>query len=382
MHKLFSAIRRTSPLAKLALTVTIVATVAGICLFYVFAIRSQPTQDSDINVASDRPLTADGQLQVPSGATNSSQTPEDTDTPGNAQENSIDDDMTVQESADTVNNNASSLSEIDTQPPSTPSPSNPSTTPPSTEFKANCIVTPSACGYPDATNTGVPPGTALTSSGSITVSQDGAVIERLNITGSITINANNVTIRKTRITSGDYYPIDYASSYTGLIVEDTEIIGTSSSVTAAISFANYTARRVNVSGTADGFKADSNVIIEDSYVHDLAVNIAADTHNDGVQTTGGSNVTLRHNTFKLSTVAGVNACVQMGNEWGSNDNWLVTDNLFDGGGWIINASPAGSNRTFSYNRFTRNSAYGVGDVANSVWTGNYYDDNGEAIDDQ
>ena len=44
--------------------------------------------------------------------------------------------------------------------------------------------------------------------------------------------------------------------------EDSEIEGTSDDVTAGLSFANYTARRVNVHGTADGFKADENVLIE------------------------------------------------------------------------------------------------------------------------
>jgi hypothetical protein len=266
--------------------------------------------------------------------------------------------------------------------PTTPTQSTPALTTPATGgFQSNCIVTPHLCGYPDATNTGVPAGTTLTNSGSLTVTQDGAVIQNLNITGNITIHANNVTIRNTRITSGDYYPIAYYDTgHSGLLVEDTQIIGTSSDVTAGISFDNYTARRVDISGTADGLKANDNVLIEDSYVHDLAYDAAAGTHNDGVQTTGGSNVTLRHNTFKLSMSDGINSCIQMGNEGGDNLNWLVTNNLFDGGGWEINASPAGTNRTFTNNRFTHNSAYGVGYVGNSTWTGNYYDNDGATVD--
>lgn len=247
-------------------------------------------------------------------------------------------------------------------------------------FKANCIVKPSVCGYPDETNTGVPPGTTLTNSGDITVTQNGAIVEAKNITGSITVNANNVTIRKSRITSGDYYPIRYDDEYTGLVVEDTEIIGTTSSVTAGISFEDYTARRVHVRGAADGLKANSNVMIEDSYIHDLRV--TNDSHNDGIQSTGGANVTIRHNTCKLSTTNGANTCLQMGNEWAINSGWLITNNLLDGGGWIINAGNKDINMTYTNNRFTRNSGYGPGVVSGSgvLWSGNYYDNNNGPVE--
>lgn len=242
-------------------------------------------------------------------------------------------------------------------------------------FQANCIVKPSVCGYPDETNTGVPAGIVLTSSGSITVTTAGTVIDKKDISGQVIIRANNVTIRNSRITSGDYYPIDNNNGNTGLLVEDTEIKGTNSNVTSLMSFANYTARRVNIYGGADGFKADSNVLIEDSYIHDLAV--SAGSHNDGIQTTGGSNVTIRHTTCKLSTFVGANACIQIGDEWAPNSNWLVENNLLDGGGWTINAGATQSNTMrFLNNRFTRNASYGVGSPSGAVWTGNYYDDNG------
>lgn len=244
-------------------------------------------------------------------------------------------------------------------------------------FQANCIVKPSDCGYPDETNTGVPAGTVLTNSGSITVTTAGTVIDKKNISGQVIIRANNVTIRNSRITSGDYYPIDNNNGNTGLLVEDTEIKGTNSNVTSLMSFANYTARRVNIYGGADGFKADSNVLIEDSYIHDLAV--SAGSHNDGIQTTGGSNVTVRHTTCKLSTFVGANACIQIGDEWAPNSNWLVENNLLDGGGWTINAGTQSSSMRFLNNRFTRNAGYGAGHPSGSIWTGNYYDDNGAAV---
>lgn len=243
-------------------------------------------------------------------------------------------------------------------------------------FVANAIYSPHSAGYPDGTNTGVPSGATLTNSGSITVNTNGAIIQNLNITGQIVINANNVTIRRVRITSGDYYPIDY-SGHTGLTVEDSEILGTSSSVTAGLSFSDYTAKRVIVTGCADGFKANENVLIEDCYVYGLAV--GQDTHNDGVQTTGGSNVTVRHSTFKLGDDTGVSAVFQFGNEWGTNTNWRIENCLIDGGGWSINASPDAEdnpNTTIINNRFTRRAGYGVGGVGGATWSGNYFDNDG------
>jgi hypothetical protein len=113
--------------------------------------------------------------------------------------------------------------------------------------------------------------------------------------------------RKVRITTGDYYPVRYFDNgNTGLLVEDSEIIGTSGDVTSGVAFANYTARRLNIHGMADGLKADSNVLIEDCWIHDLSN--GAGEHNDGVQSTGGKGVTIRHNSISGAS----NACVQTG----------------------------------------------------------------------
>jgi hypothetical protein len=65
---------------------------------------------------------------------------------------------------------------------------------------SKCFSMPSSCGYPDRTNTGVPPGTTLTPSGSITVSSPGRVIDGMDVTGQISVNADNVTIQNTRVT--------------------------------------------------------------------------------------------------------------------------------------------------------------------------------------
>ena len=67
--------------------------------------------------------------------------------------------------------------------------------------QTNCIKTPSACGYPDSTNTGVPAGTTLKSQTSnITVSTPGTTIKDVALEGSISVEANNTTIEDTDVT--------------------------------------------------------------------------------------------------------------------------------------------------------------------------------------
>lgn len=242
-------------------------------------------------------------------------------------------------------------------------------------FQANCINVPSACGYPDVTNTGVPAGTTLTNSGSITVTQNGAIIENKNIinNGQIVVRANNVTIRNVKISGCTYYPIDYDGGYTGLVVQDSEIHSTCSDTTACMSFENYTAIRIHCHGAADGFKGNNNVTIRDSFVHDLWV--TPDSHNDGLQSRGGSNVSLIHNTFDVRE-GGV--CVQLG-EGETSHNY--SNNLFNCTGWMINGGAFVNNSSFTANRFTRYPGYGTHSFSGTgnTWSGNYYDDNGAAV---
>ena len=234
---------------------------------------------------------------------------------------------------------------------------------------------------PGPDNTGVPAGVTLAPSGSITVDQDGAVVEGLDIDGSITVLADNVTIRKVRITSGDYYPVRYFDNdNVGLVVEDSEIIGTSGDVTSGIAFAHYTARRVNVHGSADGLKADADVLIEDSWIHDLSNGPAE--HNDDVQSTGGAGVTIRHSTLEGAS----NAAVQTGDEGGATEDLTIQCSWLSGGGYTLNIRGTGAtvpkNTRIIDNRFGRDSAYGpwtIDDPAPIV-TGNVWDDDGSPID--
>jgi hypothetical protein len=64
---------------------------------------------------------------------------------------------------------------------------------------SGCFSSPHSCGYPDPTNTGVPAGTPLRPSGSLTITQPGTVVSGLQVTGTIDVVASNVTIENTRV---------------------------------------------------------------------------------------------------------------------------------------------------------------------------------------
>lgn len=192
------------------------------------------------------------------------------------------------------------------------------------------VTTTNPAGYvkPDATNTGVRPGTTLeTVRGDITVTADNTVIENKDIYGFVKIRAANVVIRNCRVRGSGP-----GSNNTGLIdcnhrnvrnalIEDCLLVPDVPSIWLdGVIGKEYTARRCHVYNTVDGFgaynvtdkAAPTNVTIESCYIHDLSFfsddtpNHVDGTHNDGIQIQGGTNITVRGNTIDvfMSTTAG------------------------------------------------------------------------------
>ncbi len=225
---------------------------------------------------------------------------------------------------------------------------------------AACLASPSACGYPDATNTGVPAGTALTPSGSRTVSSDGAVLSGLDLIGTVTVAADNVKIEDSRITrtsgdSGSYAVIldDGADNFT---IEDSEISGPASDVSGLQSAVwnhnnnpGATATRVYFHRCADcwegaGTFRDAYMVVDAAYTG---------SHDEDIYVCGAS-VNVDHSTLinthqQTATVFGDTIC-------GGND-FTVTDSLLAGGGYILypqaNSSSAVGSTNVSGNRFAR-----------------------------
>ena len=179
-------------------------------------------------------------------------------------------------------------------------------------------------GKPDAGNTGVPAGTSLSPSGTITVTTPGAVISNKLVTGCILVRASNVTIKNTKIMGGCSNGIDiepWSTPATNLTIQDTEIDGQGAD--NCIAFYNFTAIRVDLHNCVDGAKVGDNTTIQDSWIHDLATPPGA--HSDALQTTGGNGTTVTH-----SVLGGP---MMMGDEFGPLANVTIQGSWLDGGLW-------------------------------------------------
>ncbi|HST64568.1 MAG TPA: DUF4082 domain-containing protein, partial [Mycobacteriales bacterium] len=108
-------------------------------------------------------------------------------------------------------------------PAPTPTAPAPAPTPPGGNGKTNCAASPSACGYPDASNTGIPDGVGLKASRSVTADKTGQVIDGLDITGEINVTASNVTIKNTRVTGGGDWVVIVRPGAANLRIEDSEL---------------------------------------------------------------------------------------------------------------------------------------------------------------
>jgi hypothetical protein len=196
---------------------------------------------------------------------------------------------------------------------------------------------PEASGsWPDAGSTGLRDPGLLKPSGSVTVTTNGAVIENLDIKGMITIKADNVTVRNVRVTSnGEKYLISIASGRSGTVIEDVELNGRRVA-THGIVHGGYTARRVNMYAVGDGFRAGSNTLIEDSWVHDLGHDSAHDPspHFDAVQLVGGTNITIRNNRLE-GPWRGQTSAILMLPYAGTIGDVLVENNKLSGGTFTL-----------------------------------------------
>jgi hypothetical protein len=259
-------------------------------------------------------------------------------------------------------------------PTPTPKPTPKPTSPPPTTSSA----------WPGASNTGVPAGTKLTSSGSLDVNTDGTVINGRDITGTVTIHAKNVTIENSRIEAGgSQWGVEVTSG--SLTMKDTEITG---SGFGAVEGDNYTLDRVNIHDFhGDGMKLGNNVTVEDSWIHNAATENGQ--HADGMQLQNGlSNVVIKHN-YVDPLESGSNSAVFIKNDLGPNNTTgpvLVDDNLLGGGGYTLyvykgSSGMAQGGVTIENNHFLSDQQYGPVAVNIPVvaWANNILNSNGQGI---
>ena len=216
-----------------------------------------------------------------------------------------------------------------------------------TDLGCSTVVVPQpASRMPDATNTGVRPGTQLTvRQGDLVITTPGTVIDGWDIRGYVEIKASGVIIRNSILrggTPGTYSRglVTVGSSAYSVTIEDSELVPSiSSPLNDGLRGMNITARRVNIHGVVDAVHIyGDNVSITDSWLHDNAW-FAVDpnqggkaSHDDSVQIQIGKNITLAHNTITGAS----NAAIMLTQDRGLVSGLKITDNFLDNGACIVN----------------------------------------------
>lgn len=252
-----------------------------------------------------------------------------------------------------------------------------------------------ACGYPSPDTTGVPAGTQLTPSGSITASTAGQVINGLAVSGGINVRANNVTIENSDIADANASngAITIASGVTGTLLEHDTIHGTNNSSGSLAWGVNDNVGSVS-SVTEDhvyAYNIDRILqgpgVVTNSF--DLENGNISGEHYEAVYVGNGS-VTLNHNTFlnPHNQTAAIFLC----NDFGPLGTVQVTNNLLAGGDYTLygdatNIGNGGvSSETVTGNRFSRlyfarGGIYGpvTAMPSSSTWSANVWDDTGQSV---
>jgi hypothetical protein len=279
----------------------------------------------------------------------------------------------------------------------------PTTVPPTTAPPVTQPPVPTLPAWPDATNTGVPTGKTLAPAGSFTVTQDGTVVDGLDIDGCLVIRANNVTVQNTRVRQNGLCwggAIDTGYTNSGIVVRDVEIDGRQqNSGGQLIGNSGYTCVRCNLHGGGHGFHMNSNVTIIDSYVHDIFN--SGTSHNDGAISNGGDHLVLRHNNIACDVKnplpgGGCTGAVVLLGDFGPITDVVVDNNLLNGGAFAAwggsttpkpypNASSVRfTNNVFGRALFANSGLYGPitgfnSSAVGNVFSGNTWQDTGAVV---
>jgi len=167
-----------------------------------------------------------------------------------------------------------------------------------------------------------------------------------------------------------------------LRVIDTEIDGRNTpGDTMGIGQTEYSCIRCNIHGTAKGAKADQNVTVQDSYLHDLSYD--GSTHTENFFYNGGAgNIVVKHNWMKAN--AGYStAAVSFNNDW-AGSYATVDSNYLEGnggadftGGAMGKSTPNMHHIVVTNNKLSPNNSWGAAaaygfdpNAPGNVWTNN------------
>ena len=276
-----------------------------------------------------------------------------------------------------------------------------------------CTRSPHRCGFPDATNSGVPEGARLRTvpgqvssgpgwhydrRGFVAVSGTGAVLSGLSLPCGVSVTASHVTIRDVKIITSGQDVMGVALQHVhDVTIEHSTIAGTNTRsgrlmVGVKDVYGDATGTRILDN---DIFQASTGVqiyqgLIQGNYIHHLGM-ISSD-HVNGVTTNGDTRpLAIRHNTIFVSYAQ--TDAIGLFQDFGVVANVTIDDNLLAGGGYSFYGGEGSKGRpshiVVTGNRistkFFRHGGYwgpavdfdvrGRGDA----WSGNVWDGTGRPV---
>jgi Protein kinase domain len=284
----------------------------------------------------------------------------------------------------------------------------------------NCGADPHACGYPDATNTGLPKGIKLLSvpsqashgpgwkysQGGVNVFGKGAVFAGYSVQGYVNVTGNDAIVEDNAIsnsgndTNGD--GINLTGNPSNVTIRNNDI----SSPHGTSGYMGVYAGIKDLTGESMGTKvlynniADASTgvqiyigLIEGNYIHDVSP-ASPGSHLNGT-TSNGSTVplTIEHNT--VFNPNGQTDAISLFEDFGVEANVLITDNLVAGGGYTIyGGQNAGGKQAYNIkitkNRFStiyfpQSGYFGYltafdPSAPGNVWSGNIWDNTSETVE--
>jgi hypothetical protein len=286
---------------------------------------------------------------------------------------------------------------------------------PATTVPRNCASSPHVCGYPDATNTGVPASVHLLkvpgqvtkgkgwhydSRGWVEVDGNGAVLQNLYIPYTLEISASNVKVTDVKVVdTGQGFGIDLRHT-SNVSITHSSVFSPAASGPDRLQvgikdiYADSTGlviQRDNIYHVSTGIQISAGVV-SNNYIHDLGYQTG--DHLDGIASDSGDShgLTINHNTVFLRQAQ--TTAIGLFEDFGTQLDCLIENNLIAGGGYALyaGANPGGaqtSNIRVIGNRFSRiyyshsgyygpYTAYGERSPGNQ-WSGNIWDNTGKGI---
>ncbi len=226
--------------------------------------------------------------------------------------------------------------------------------------------------FPDSSCTGVPAGVTLSAyTGPNPITVNNTVIDGKTFSGGIDIRASGVVIKNSVINGT--VAVDDAANYSRanngttpvVTIQDSLIDCHAAMGSSGITEAHFIARRVEITRCENGLDMNQDILVEDSYIHNLG-DAGSDPHSDGAQCAqghwngstyinGSKNWTLRHNTMfgmsqndtKFETSAIICGT-------GTGGGITIDQNLLAGGAYTLYCAYGGPGPTFvvKNNHFT------------------------------